>query len=809
MTNVIPATGNLPAALTSFVGRRREIAEIRRLLSKGRLVTLTGVGGVGKTRLALSAAEASRKAFPDGAWVVDLGAVRDPSAVSGAVAGALRVPDPGTGPVLDQLTDRLARHRALIVLDNCEHLIDSCAELAKVLLSACPELRILTTSRRALGVYGEHVFTVPTLSVPDEALELLRDRATAIQPDFHITGADRDRAVQLCADLDGLPLAIELAAARLRTLTVEQLVDRLEGRFQLLTGGCRTTLPRQRTLLGMIEWSYELCTPAERLLWRRLSVFTGGFALDAAEHVCAGDGIGRHEIVDLLDRLVAQSVVLTCEHEGPLRYRLLQTVREYGRARLSESGEEQGLRRRHRDFFLALAERYATDWFGPDQEQALARLRIEHANLRLALESGGPAHPAAPEAGLAESADPEHDKPERTAPDPADTQAALRLAVALRFHWCADGFLGEGRRQFDRLLAAAPEPTPVRVRALWAAAWVAMLQGDLATADRWLDEAEELGEPLGEPLDRPYLLGFRGASRAYRGRMAEAVSLYERALAAHEAAGEGPQGLFWLFQVVIAQVFLGDPCAAEEAGRRALRLAEASGERLYGSYAKWALGYVFWARGDSEGGTALTQAALENLRGFDDYAGTAAALEVFTWITVSRGDHERAARLLGAVHALSRDIDACPVSTLGGHRARCEEEIIGALGPDGYEKALAEGGRHDSPTRAIALALDTAAGTGQDASPTTAPCPLSSREREVAALVAKGMTNRQAASTLNLSPRTADRHVANILAKLGFSSRAQIAVWWAHNPSAVGSSPTRSTGRRRLSPPGGRPHDDR
>ncbi|MFF7843184.1 ATP-binding protein [Streptomyces ossamyceticus] len=786
MTSVIPATGNLPAALTSFVGRRREIAEIRRLLGKGRLVTLTGVGGVGKTRLALSAAEASRKAFPDGAWVVDLSAVRDPSAVSDAVAGALRVPDPGTGPVLDQLTDRLARHRALIVLDNCEHLIDSCAELAKVLLSACPELRILTTSRRALGICGEHVFTVPTLPVPDEALELLRDRATAIQPDFRITSADRDRAVRLCADLDGLPLAIELAASRLRTLTVEQLVDRLEGRFQLLTGGCRTTLPRQRTLLGMIEWSYELCTPAERLLWRRLSVFTGGFALDAAEHVCAGDGIGRHEVVDLLDRLVAQSV-LTCEREGPLRYRLLQTVREYGRARLAESGEEQGLLRRHRDFFLALAERYATDWFGPGQEQSLARLRIEHANLRLALESGGSAHPAAPQAGGAASADPGQDKPERMAPDPADTQAALRLAVALRFHWCADGFLGEGRRQFDRLLAAAPEPTPVRVRALWAAAWVAMLQGDLATADRWLDEAEDLGAQLGESSDRPYVLGFRGASQAFRGRMEEAVPLYEGALAAHEVAGEGPAGLFWLFQVIIAQVYLGDPRSAEAAGRRAVRLAEAHGERLYGSYAMWALGYVVWARGDDEEAMALTRAALENLRHFNDYAGTAAALEVFTWITASRGDHEQAAQLLGAMHSLTRDIGACPVSTLGGHRARCEETVIAALGPDGYEKALAEGGRHDSPARAIALALDTTADTGQDApptgeGPTTAPCPLSRREREVATLVAKGMTNRQAASTLNLSPRTADRHVENILAKLGFSCRAQIAVWWAQNP---------------------------
>ncbi|WP_229695484.1 LuxR C-terminal-related transcriptional regulator [Streptomyces lacrimifluminis] len=757
----------------------------------GRLVTLTGVGGVGKTRLALGVADASRKAFPDGTWLVDLGAVRDPSAVTIAVMGALRVPDQGAGPLLDQLTGRLARHRALIVLDNCEHLIDSSAQLAKALLSACPELCILATSRRTLGITGEHVFTVPPLSVPDEALDLLRDRATAIRPDFRIACADRARAVRLCADLDGLPLAIELAASRLRTLTVEQLVDRLEDRFALLTGGCRTTQPRQRTLRGMIEWSYELCTPAEQLLWRRLSVFAGGFTLDAAEHVCAAEGIGRHQVVDLLDRLVGQSVVMTCEHEGPLRYRLLQTIREYGRARLTESGEEQAQLRRHRDFFLTLAERYASDWFGPTQAQALDRLRIEHANLKLALEYGNLAHPAAPETGRAESSTPERHRPEHLAPDPADTQAALRLAVALRFHWCANGFLGEGRRQFDRLLVAAPEPTPVRTRALWAAAWVAILQGDLTTADRWLDEAEELNEHLGEPSDRPYLLGFRGASEAFHGRMTEALSLYERALAAHEAAGDEAAGLFWLFLMIIAQAHLGDP-RADETGRRARQTATALEERMFGAYAMWALGGVLWTRGADDEARALTRAALENLRGFNDYVGTTKALEVFSWIAASDGEHEQAAKLQGALQALSRDNGAnprCPLSTLGSRRAHYWEAVIAALGPDGYEKALAEGGRHDSPARAISLALDTATATaddtaddtGQEAPALIAPSPLSRRELEVAELVATGMTNRQVASALSLSPRTADRHVQNILGKLDFGSRAQIAAWWVES----------------------------
>nr|WP_239135333.1 LuxR C-terminal-related transcriptional regulator [Streptomyces sp. SID12488] len=774
----------MPTALDSFVGRLGEAAEIGRLLGVGRLVTLTGAGGVGKTRLALEAAAAFGEAFPDGVWIVDLAAVRDPSAVDAAAAGALRVPDCGARPVLDQLTDHLARRRALIVLDNCEHLIDASAGLAKTLLSACPELRVLATSRLTLGVTGENVFTVPPLSIADEAVELLRERATAIRPDFRITDANRMQATRLCADLDGLPLAIELAASRLRTLSVEQTVERLEDRFALLTGGCRTTLPRHRTLRGMIEWSYELCTPAERSLWNRLSVFTGGFALDAAEYVCAQDGIAAHEVLDLLDRLVSQSVVLTCERDGVHRYRLLETIRTYGRARLAESGEEQELLRRHRDFFLALAERTATDWYGPGQEDALARLRAEHSNFRVALEFGAKAGPAVAGPAPAGPGTREPHRSQRGAPDPADdAQAALRLATALRFHWCADEFLGEGRLHFDRLLAAAPEPTPVRAGALWAAAWVAMLQGDPATADRWLDEAEELGERLDDPSVRPYVQGFRGASAAFQGRMAEAVPLFEEALAAHEAAGEGPQELFWLFQVAIAQVFLGDERAAEEAGRRAVRLAEASGERLYGSYAKWVLGYVLWARGDRQEGTALTRTALEILRGFNDYAATAAALEVFTWITASRGGHERAAQLLGAVHALTRDIGASPLATLGGHRARCEEAVISALGPAGYEKALAEGARHDSPARAIALALDTAtvADSVQGAPAATGLSPLSRRERQVAALVTEGMTNRQIAAQFALSPRTVDCHINSIMTKLGCSRRTQVAAWWAAN----------------------------
>ncbi len=379
------------------------------------------------------------------------------------------------------------------MLDNCEHLIDACAELVHALLSASPELRVLTTSRRALGIFGEHVFAVLPLA-PDDAVELLRDRTIAVRPEFRITDSNRAQVQRLCEDLDALPLAIELAASRLRTLTIDEAANRLADRFGLLASGSRVARPHQRTLRGLIDWSYELCTPAERLLWNRLSVFAGAFGLDAAEAVCAGEGIGPDEVLDLLDRLVVQSVVMPTEHEGMPRYRLLETIRQYGRERLAESGQEEQSLRRHDAFYLALAEHIADSWYGPGQHESLARLRAEHADLRAALERG------------------------------SDPQATLALAAALRFHWCEGGFLGEGRRWLDRALAAAPDPTPARARALWVAAHVAVLQRDHATAYRWLEEAGALGAQLDDPVLCTDVQSLRGTLALFSGLLEEAVS---------------------------------------------------------------------------------------------------------------------------------------------------------------------------------------------------------------------------------------------------------------------------------------------
>lgn len=705
MTVAASEAGNLPAALTTFIGRRREAAEIRRLLGAARLLTLTGAGGIGKTRLALEAAAASRNVFPDGVWLVDLAPVLDPKAVAGATAAALGVRDVGSRPVLERLAAHLSRRQALIVLDNCEHVVDAGAELAQMLLSAAPRLRILTTSRRTLRIAGEYVFEVPALEL-NEAVDLLVARSAAVQPEFQLDDAGRNQAARLCAALDRLPLAIELAASRLRTLTIGQLTDRLEDRFTLLTRGNGTARPRHRTLRALIEWSYELCSPAERILWNRLSVFVGGFSLEAAERVCAGEAISRPDVLDLLDALIAQSVVLTAERAEVVRYRMLETIRQYGMRKLAESGEEPALRRRHRGYFLALAKRTADGWFGPGQEAALTRLRAEHDNFLAALQRGDvPASAQSP------------DRAEAAASEPGDAQTALALAEALSIHWCAGGALGDGRRWLGRLLAAAPEPTQTRATALVAAAWVAILQGDLAVAAQWLDEAEMLGDRFDDPRVRARVMGFRGMSALCQGRPHAALGLYEEAVDRLEALGETHATVFWLFLLTTAKAQLQDPAAAE-IGTRAVAVAEAHGERLCRAYALWALGFDAWIRGDNGAATESARAGLEIQQSFNDPIGSAMLVGLLAWIAGSDGDHQRAAFLQGAVGALWQGIGTS-MSAFGPQiyelQAHFEKETVDTLGPTAFQKAITEGSQYDSPGRAIELALRASTDKGRNA----------------------------------------------------------------------------------------------
>lgn len=399
---------NLPASLTSFVGREHELTEVRELLRHTRLLTLTGTGGVGKTRLALEAARTVTDEYPDGVWLVELAALTDPVVVPQAVATVLGVREQPGQAVADALGDGLGTRRMLLVLDNCEHLVDACAALVDMVLRAAPKVHVLATSREALRVVAETVYRVPSLGLPTEqwvpspdrltayeAVLLFVERARAACPGFGVTDENSRAVLDVCQRLDGIPLALELAAARLRHLAVEQLAARLHDRFRLLTAGSRTALPRQQTLRATLEWSFDLLTEEERVLFRRLAVFAGGFSLAAAEAICAGEGIAEEQVLDLVAGLVDQSLVLTEEQHGDVRYRLLETVRQYGQEQLDAAGETTALRRRYRDWYVALAEQACQGLRERHPAIWLQTIEREQDNLRALLQTSTTATNAA------------------------------------------------------------------------------------------------------------------------------------------------------------------------------------------------------------------------------------------------------------------------------------------------------------------------------------------------------------------------------------------------------------------------------
>ena len=389
---------NLPTELSSFVGREKELTEVRRLLENNRLLTLTGSGGCGKTRLALAAASELVERFEDGVWMVELASLAEPSLVPQAVAFTLGVRERPGSSLTEALSDYLRTRKLLLILDNCEHLIEACAELVEALLRSCPGLRVLATSREALGITGEIAWPVPSLSLPDlrrlpdleslpryESARLFVERTAAVRPNFTLTEQNAPAVAQVCYRLDGIPLAIELAAARTKVLSVEEISARLDDSFRLLAAGSRTAMPRQRTLHATMDWSHELLGQKERVVFRRLSVFAGGFTLEAAESVCAGEELQRDEVLELLSQLVDKSLVVAQERDGTARYRLLETIRQYGRERLEEAGEAAQVREQHAGYYLALAEEAEPELKGDRQVTWLERLETEHDNLRVAM----------------------------------------------------------------------------------------------------------------------------------------------------------------------------------------------------------------------------------------------------------------------------------------------------------------------------------------------------------------------------------------------------------------------------------------
>jgi predicted ATPase/DNA-binding SARP family transcriptional activator len=583
--------GNLPQPLSTFVGRERELLDVASYLTDARLVTLTGPGGIGKTRLAIRVAAECARGYADGAWFVDLAPLTDPALVPQTVGRALRVPETPGRPLTETLREALGARQLLLVLDNCEHLIDACACLADALLAACPHLRMLATSRQPLGLTGETAWPVPPLSLPApesvghaphpasrrstgrdpeqwpldalleaEAVRLFVDRARHAAPGFMLTPSSAPAALQICRRLDGIPLAIELAAARLKVLSIEQIAARLDDRFRLLTGGSRAALPRQQTLRATLDWSYDLLADPERILLRRLSVFSGGFTLEAAEAVCSGvqafrrssvqeelspnartpERLNTADVLDLLTQLVDRSLVQVERREGAARYALLETTREYARGHLREAEEEEQQRARHAQFFLTLAERAGPELRGSAQAQWLQRLEEEHDNCRAAIE---------------------------TFQARGAVEEGLRMGGVLGWFWWMRGYLWEGRERLQALLAqsgceirtsvpgkAVRLPGPIRdadpadlhqpgVRlaqavALNAAGMLADDQGDYEAARALLQESLALSRELGDQRGAAMALNNLGGQAQHVRDFAAARALYEESLAIWHEIGD-------------------------------------------------------------------------------------------------------------------------------------------------------------------------------------------------------------------------------------------------------------------------------
>lgn len=670
---------NLPQTLSRLIGREAEQGEVLALLAEARLVTLTGSGGVGKTRLALAVTAELVDRYPDGVWLVELASLAEARLVVQTVLETLGTREEPGRPPLATLTDHLHDRRLLLLLDNCEHLVGACAALAEAVLRRCPGVRVLATSREGLEVTGEHRYRVPSLTVPDpkhlpapeltgsyEAVRLFVARARERRADFALTAQNAQAVAQVCARLDGIPLAIELAAAREPALGVEGIAARLDDRFRLLTGGTRDALPRQRTLHAAMAWSYDLLTEPEQALLDRLSVFAGGCTLAAIEAVCAGDGVEDWEMLDLLGSLVNKSLVQAEETGVEVRYGLLETVRQYAQERLA-AGAAEAVRDRHLALYMTLAEEAAPHVLVA-QVVWLARLQAEHDNLRAAL---------------------------RWARERGAIEEGLRLAGALGQFWLALSLFGEGRRWLEGALAAgAGGSAAARAKAFVEAGGLAHWEGDFAEAAALLEQGLALYRALDDTRGIANALILLGMAVERQGEFARATSLQEESLALARAVGDqiGAGGALvqrgWVAYVQGAYAravafyeeslatyreignrggmayvlsFLG--CAVERQGayarataiqEEALELWQEAGNPMGITWASVNLGWMVLTQGEDERATILLQKSLALSREWRQFWGIPWSLAYLGWGAYQRGEHDRAVDLHEEALALFR-----------------------------------------------------------------------------------------------------------------------------------------------------------
>ncbi|WP_327656558.1 ATP-binding protein [Streptomyces sp. NBC_00483] len=658
----------LPTEHTPFIGRRRELDLLRQLSARSRLVTVTGLGGIGKTRLALRAAADVADGFADGAWCVELHELQDAELLVHAVTTALHATDHTTRPQHEVLTGHLADKHLLLVLDTCEHLIGACAELAARLLAAAPGLHILATSRQPLGLSGEEIFAVAPMSVAPDAVRLFMQRAHAAHPEFRLTARTRPVVERICARLDGIPLAIELAAGRLRGEETEELLALLEDRFQLVRDEPEYT-GRHSTLRTTIGWSHELCLPAERLLWARLSVFAGSFSRGAAEKVCADAALERSAIGPLLLGLVEKSLLVREDGPGGEKFRQLDTVRGYGAEWLRRLGEEQRVRARHLAWCQEFAVQGEAVWFGPGQTAVFRTTRRAHAQLLAALDFA--------------------------LSTPGHERAGARLAGTLWFYWVGCGLLSDGRYWVDRALAAVPGPHPERLKALWVGGYIAILQGDARPAAVMLTECRAESLRADDDAAYAYATHRLGCAALMRDQHATAERYFRASLASYAELGELDSNVMMArIELAMALAFQGDLAAAVPLCEEARATCEEHGERWAKAYALYVLAFAAWAGGRSEEATRLAGDCLVINYEFRDLVGVVLPVEVIALLWASRGDCEQAAVLQGAAR---RIWDRVGLPLFGSVYFNAPHDTAVALaretlGDQGYEAAFERGG---------------------------------------------------------------------------------------------------------------------
>ncbi len=675
---------NLPRQLTSFIGRASEVAKVGELIRASPLLTLTGAGGVGKTRLAIQTASDLLGEYHDGVWLIELASLGDPERVPHAAASALNLRERPGRSAMEMLVDYLGPKQSIIVLDNCEHLLPAAAALADELLHACQALRVLATSREGLGVVGEALYPVPSLSVPDpqrlpsvaelsrsDGVRLFTERATAVLPTFALTERNGKTVVEICRRLDGIPLAIELAATRVKAMSVEQIAARLDDRFRLLTGGGRTALPRHQTLQAALDWGHQLLSDGERILFRRLAVFAGGFTLEAVEKVGAGDGVAAEDVLGLLTHLVERSLVAFDAPEGEARYRLLETVRQYALAKLLESDETDAVRAAHLEYYLAFAEQAEPQLRGPGQTAWLARLATEHENLRAAL-GWSLARPEGAEAGL-------------------------RLAGALQRFWFMRGPVAEGREWLKRAVSSTTGATTgARARALVGLGMLAWRLDDYPQARGALEESLALSKAVGDESTTAFALHHMAHVMQPLGEFSQAVEMFEESVSRFRKAGE-KWGIAWSLRC-LGDCLRGQGATAQAVGRLEESLAafREVGDKYVIGHALTSLGAIAAERGDYERANALFEESLAIWREAGDNWGTAGTQRQLGNVALLQGHHAQAAALFkesirlhrehGDKHSTSRVLEALARLALAHGRSEQAARLLGAA--DGLLQAI-------------------------------------------------------------------------------------------------------------------------